>query len=134
MFQRLITSILLITLCQPLWAQQAAMEFIAPDSLDVTLFLDGNEIERAFTLGEDGAQHLLLDSLAPAIHYIDVLIEDSLQTYLRTILTLDTVVVPKLRLIQLDNVFNLQLDNAEEALARNYTSLESATPNIKMYK
>ncbi|MFT4683079.1 MAG: hypothetical protein ACI87M_000577 [Yoonia sp.] len=130
MFQRLITSILLLVLCQPIWAQQAAMEFIAPDSLDVTLFVDGNEIERAFTLGEDGAQHLLLDSLTPSIHYIDVLIEDSLQTYLRTDLTLDTVIVPKLRLIQNANSFTLQLDNAAEALQRNYTSIESVSRTL----
>lgn len=106
------------------------MEFISPDSLEVTLFLDGNEIITPFILGEDGAKHLMLDSLSSSKHYVDVLIEDSLQTYLRTDLSLDTSVVPKLRLIKNSSTYTLRLDNAEEALTRNYTSFESVTPTL----
>ncbi len=103
------------------------MEFISPDSLEVTLFLDGNEIATPFILGEDGAKHLTIDSLSTSKHFVDVLIEDSLQTYLRTDLSLDTSVVPKLRLIKNASTYTLKLDNAEEALARNYTSIESTS-------
>lgn len=131
MFRISITLILLTLLSVASHAQVGAIQFTSPDSLDIELYLDGNIVADAHVLNDAGDRAILLDSLSLSTHYIDVLVQDSLNTFLRTELVIDSLSIPEIQLTQVGGAYTLRLVNPV-SLTRDFTSLEATQSTLQV--
>ena len=131
MFRIYLTLILLALFSVSSHAQAGALQFVSPDSLDIELYLDETMVEEAAALNEDGDLSILLDSLSLAEHYLDVLIQDSLNTFLRTELQIDSLTIPVIALTQVGETYTLELANPG-AVTRDFTSFEASQATLQV--